>query len=130
VLPDWFPWTTGAGSPCGLQVSAELRRDGDGALITNRIGEAEQEATLASAQDYLDSLNLDSIDREEATGHWFAYLERVSVDHPDRGELEAQFHGERLEIQATMYEVDTRLGTHLTAQGHRDERRQGCWART
>jgi ferric-dicitrate binding protein FerR (iron transport regulator) len=36
VLPAWVPWTTEAGSQCGLHVSAELRRDGSGSLISGR----------------------------------------------------------------------------------------------
>ena len=118
LLPGWFPWTTGSGSSCSLQVSVELRRDGDGALITDRISEAEQRATLTSAQDYLTTLDVSAIDRKRAADRWFAHLEEVSPDHPDRAELESTFQGERLETHAVLHEAETRLDDYLTAHGH------------
>ncbi|MCW2794674.1 hypothetical protein [Nocardioides sp.] len=118
MLPGSFPWTTGAGSSCSLQASVALRREGAGGFITDRMSAPERRATLASAQEYLDSLNLDSIDREKAAEHWFTYLERVSVDHPNRDELEGKFQGERLEVHSLIYEVNTLLSAHVAAQGH------------
>lgn len=118
LLPGWFPWTTDAGSSCGLQASVALRRDGAGALITDRWSAAEQRQALASAEDYLGSLDLDAIDRKQAAEHWFTYLEDVSATHPSRRELEAKFRGERLEVHALLYEVDRRVDAHLTAHGY------------
>ena len=117
-LPGWFPWAADSGSSCSLQVSVELRRDGDGALITDRVSEAEQRATLSSAQDYLTTLDVSAIDRKQAADRWFAYLEKVSPDHPDRAELESKFQGERLETHAVLHEAESRLDDHLTAHGH------------
>ncbi len=118
LLPGWFPWATESGSSCSLQASVELRRDGNGALITDRVSEAEQRATLTSAQDYLKTFDVSAINRKQAAEHWFAYLEKVSADHPDRAALEAKFQGERLETHAVLHEVETRLDDHLTAHGH------------
>ena len=118
LLPDWFPWTTQSGASCGLTASVELRRDGDGALITDRWSEVEQRQALSSAEDYLGSLDLDAIDRKQAAERWFTYLEGISVTHPSRAELESKFQGERLEVQSLMYEVDRRLDDHLTARGY------------
>lgn len=100
LLPAWFPWASESGSSCSLQVTVELRRDGDGALITDRVSETEQRATLSSAQDYLRTFDLSAINRKQAADRWFAYLEKVSADHPDRAALESKFHGERLETLA------------------------------
>ena len=118
LLPGWFPWVAQSGSSCSLQVSVELRRDGQGALITDRVSEREQRATLRAAQEYLRSFDVGAIDRKQAADHWFAYLEKVSADHPDRAELESKFQGERLETHAVLHEVETTLDDYLTAQGY------------
>lgn len=118
LLPGWFPWAAESGSSCGLQVSVDLRRDGDGALITDRTSNAEQRATLRSARQYLKNLDVDAIDRNQAAEHWFTYMERTSANHPDRAALESKFQGERLETHSILYEVDTRLDDYLTAHGH------------
>jgi hypothetical protein len=118
LLPGWFPWAAESGSSCSLQVSVELRRDGDGALITDRVSEAEQRSTLTSAQKYLTTLDVSAIDRKQAADRWFAYLEKVSPDHPHRAELESKFQGERLETHAVLHEAETRLDDYLTAHGH------------
>jgi len=117
VLPTLFPWTTDSGSTCELDVSAELRRNIDGALVDQTTA-AEQEATLASAKEYLATLDLESIDRQAAAEHWFDYLERTSADHPTRAELESEFQGDRLETDALLHEVDTQLAKHLAEEGH------------
>ncbi|MCU1676854.1 MAG: hypothetical protein JWM93_1612 [Frankiales bacterium] len=118
LLPGWFPWTTDSGSSCGLQASVEPRRDGDGALITDRWSAVEQRQALASAREYLGSLDLDSIDRTQAADQWFTYLERISKGNPDRAELESKFQGERLEVHSLLHAVDARLDEYLTARGY------------
>lgn len=118
LLPDWFPWTTEAGSSCGLQASVELRRDGDGKLITDRWSQTEQRQALASAQDYLGSLDLNSIDRKQAAEQWFTYLEGISVGNPDRAELESKFQGDRLEVHSMLHAVDSRMDDYLTTRGY------------
>jgi hypothetical protein len=118
LLPGWFPWTTESGASCGLQASVELRRDGDGRLITNRWSGAEQRQALDSAQEYLGALDLDSIDRKQAADEWFNYLERISADHPDRAELASKFQGEQLEVDSMLYVVASRVDGYLTARGY------------
>lgn len=117
VLPTMFPWTTDSGSACELHASAELRRNVDGTLVDGSTA-PEQRATLASAEEYLATLDLDSIDRDEAAERWFDYLERTSADHFTRAELESQFQGDRLETHAILHEVDGRLAKHLADEGH------------
>lgn len=118
LLPGWFPWVTESGSSCSLQVSVELRRDGNGGLITDRVSGREQRATLTAAQEYLKSFDVSAVDRTKAADHWFAYLEKVSADHPNRAELESKFQGERLETHAVLHEVEANLDDYLTAQGY------------
>ena len=118
LLPGWFPWLSQSGSSCSLQVSVELRRDGNGALITDRVSGREQRVTLKAAQKYLRSFDVGAVDRRQAADHWFAYLEKVSAGHPDRAALESKFQGERLETHSVLYEVEANLDDYLTAQGH------------
>lgn len=117
-LPGWFPWTTESGSSCGLQASVELRRDGDGVLITDRWSEPDQRRTLATARDYLGSFDLESIDRKQAAERWFTYMLETSVGQPERAELESRFHGETLEVHSILYAVDARLDDYLTRRGY------------
>ena len=119
LLPGWFPWTTESGSSCHLQALVELRRDGQGALLTERWSEVEQRQALASAEDYLGSLDLNSIDRKQAAERWFTHLEDISATHPTRAELdEWKFQGEQVEVQSLLYEVDRRMDDYLTARGY------------
>ena len=59
-----------------------------------------------------------SIDRKQAAEEWFAYLERVSAEHPQRADLESLFQGKDLEVHSMLYTVDSRVDAYLTARGY------------
>jgi len=116
LLPTRIPWITDAGTSCSLYVSVEPRFGGDERAEDPALARSE-DATLAAARDYLAALDAESIDGQEAAADWFTTLERDAAAPVSRGELRAQFRGDRLEVHALMNEVDERLKDYLAARG-------------
>jgi hypothetical protein len=118
VLPSWLPWTTSSGTSCELAITAELRRDANGHLATDRTDANEQRQVLAAANRFIAAIDLDGVDMAKAEDDWFDYLERVSVQNPSRDTLEREFVGDDLETHALIYAVDQRVTSQLASEGY------------
>lgn len=106
-----FPWTSEEGSACELYTTLEPRSPGEPHYS------ASQQEAMASAEAWLATFDLDSVDREAAGERWLRHLERISHDDVTRAELQEKFHGERLETHALADEVGRQLDRHLRDQG-------------
>jgi len=106
-----FPWASDSGVQCQVVANFEPRETMDPNYSPT------QDAALVSAQQWASSFVLDDIDQSVADAAFLDYLGQVSVDHPSRAELEANFHGDELHKHALLWELDKRADQHLRDAG-------------
>jgi hypothetical protein len=106
-----FPWASDSGVQCQVVANFEPRETMDPNYSPT------QDAALVSAQQWASSFDLDDIDQSVADAAFLDYLGQVSVDHPSRAELEANFHGDELHKHALLWELDKRADQHLRDAG-------------
>lgn len=111
LVQGLFPWTSDGGTSCELVASFEPRAPGDPNYSSS------QAAAMASAEEWVASFDLGSVDQNAAEERWFRYLEDVSVGDPTRAELEETFQGQDLETHALILEATRRLERHLADRG-------------
>lgn len=116
VLPGWTMLTTSSGQTCEVAVEVSLLHPGDGEPISATFSRAEQEASLAAAQAFLDDLDYDTIDHDRAIARWQAVEADVRAGEPP-DERQPELTGDDLEVHAVTWVVVQRMRADLAARG-------------
>lgn len=118
ILPGWGLLTTGSGQTCEVDVAVDALSPGYGEPSAPAFSDAEQAATLAAARAFLEDLDFDTIDHEEAITAWQAAEQRVRSAQTDPSERQPALTGDDLEVTAVTWVVVERMRSALAAQGH------------